>query len=246
MVVCGLGGTVIKDLRYLYQPFFISLKKYGVTKEHFPNNSILNIYGKDKFIAIHEIINQVYSNEKKRIKVIQDIYRDNINKNHIVNDYPEKAEFINSNIPETLFNMRKNGIKVVLTSSYPNDVGNKIIKDLNLQSCFDNYLFDNDPRFSTNKPSIERIRFFMKQFNIKEPNQILKIGSNINDIIEANLIPCGVNIAVLTGYEYENELLDTGADYLINDLSNIISDKSNYLNGQNYANHHNILDKQDL
>lgn len=227
MVVCGLGGTVIEDLRYSYQPFYHSLKKYGINRNTYPIKKQLNIYGKDKFIAIHDIVNQVYPEEKASAKILQQMYRDNKDFKHIINDYPQKAKFINSNIPETLVKLRKSGVKVVLTSEYPKKIGHKIIKDLNLEHCFDNYLFNEDNRFSTNKPSNERILFFMKQFNINDPKEIVKIGSNINDIIEGNMISCGINIAVLTGYEHEDELIETGADYLVNDLSNIIINNKN-------------------
>ncbi len=225
MVVCGLGGTIIHDLRYSYQPFYLSLKKYGIDKNTFPNDNLLNIYGKDKFFAIYDIVNQVYPEEKESNQVLQQMYRDSKNSKHLINDYPRKAEFINTNIPKTLYNMRQRGIKVVLTSAYPKRIGDKIVKDLNLEKCFDNYLFNEDNRFSTNKPSVERINFFMKQFNINDPREIVKIGSNIPDLVEGNMIPCGVNIAVLTGYDYEDELIETGADYLVNDLSNIIVDR---------------------
>ena len=226
MVVCGLGGTIIHDLRYLYQPFYFSLKKYGIDKNNFPKEKHLNIYGKDKFFAIHDIVNQVYPEEKECNQVLRQMYLDSKHSRHLINDYPRKAEFINSNIPKTLYNMRQRGLKVVLTSAYPKRIGHKIVKDLNLEQCFDNYLFNEDDRFSTSKPSVERIHFLMKQFNINDPREIVKIGSNITDLVEGNMIPCGINIAVLTGYDYEDELIETGADYLINDLSNIIVDRN--------------------
>ena len=222
MVVCGLGGTIIHDLRYSYQPFYNSLKKYGIDKNTFPQEEHLNIYGRDKFVAIHDIVNNVYPVEKEATKVLQQIYRDCKDLKHSLNDFPRKAEFINSNIPETLTKMRQGGLKVVLSSAYPKKIGDKIVKDLNLDQCFDNCLFNEDDRFSTNKPSIERIRFFMKQFNINDPREVVKIGSNIDDLVEGNMIPCGVNIAVLTGYDYEDELIKTGVDYIVNDLSNVI------------------------
>ena len=139
------------------------------------------------------------------------MYRDSKDSRYLINDYPRKAEFINTNIPKTLYDMRQRGIKVVLTSAYPKRIGDKIVKDLNLEKYFDNYLFNEDNRFSTNKPSVERINFFMKQFNINDPREIVKIGSNITDLVEGNMIPCGVNIAVLTGYDYEDELIETGS-----------------------------------
>jgi phosphoglycolate phosphatase-like HAD superfamily hydrolase len=224
MVVCGLGGTIINDLRYSYQPFYHSLKKYGINKNTFPSEEHLHLYGRDKCVVVHDIVNQVYPEEKEATKVLQDIYRDIRHQKHIIHDYPRKAEFINSNIPETLVKMREKGLKVVLTSAYPKKIGDKIVKDLNLDHCFDNYLFNEDNTFSTNKPSVERIRFFMEQYNIASPSEIVKVGSNISDLVEGNLIHCGVNIAVLTGYDYEDELIETGADYIINDLSNIIVD----------------------
>ena len=230
MVVCGLGGTIIHDLRYSYQPFYHSLKKYGINKKTFPREELLNIYGRDKFGAIYDIVNEAYPEEKEATKVLQDIYRDTRNQKYIINDYPRKAEFINSNIPKTLYNMRQRGLKVVLTSAYPKRIGHKIVKDLNLEQCFDNYLFNEDDRFSTSKPSVERIHFFMEQYNIASPSEIVKVGSNITDLVEGNMISCGVNIAVLTGYDYEDELIETGADYLINDLSNIIVDRNDLYN----------------
>ena len=123
------------------------------------------------------------------------MYRDSKDSSYLINDYPRKAEFINSNIPKTLVKMRENGLKVVLTSTYPKRIGHKIVKDLNLDQCFDNYLFNEDNTFSTNKPSVERIRFFMKQYNIASPSEIVKVGSNITDLVEGNMISCGVNIA---------------------------------------------------
>ena len=222
MVVCGLGGTIIHDLRYSYQPFYHSLKKYGINKNTFPREEHLNIYGRDKFGAIYDIVNNVYPEEKEATEVLQQIYRDSKDLKHTLNDFPRKAEFINSNIPETLTKIRQGGLKVVLSSAYPKKIGDKIVKDLNLDQCFDNYLFNEDKRFSTNKPSVERVRFCMEQYNITSPSEIVKIGSNIPDLVEGNMISCGVNIAVLSGYDYEDELIETGADYLINDLSNII------------------------
>ena len=222
MIVCGLGGTIIKDLRYLYQPFYNSLQKYGINKSNLPPENYLDIYGMDKFVAIHHVINKVFSREEEATKVLQNIYQDSKDLNYSINNFPIKAEFVNSDISDTLFKLRNNGVKVVFTSSYPKYIGDKIVRDLNLDHYVDNYLFNEDFRFKTNKPSIERIHFLMNQFNILNPKEIIKVGSNINDLVEGNMVSCGVNIAVLTGYDYEDELIEIGADYLLDDLSNII------------------------
>ena len=68
------------------------------------------------------------------------------------------------------------------------------------------------------RPYPYMIKELMKRHNIIDSKQVIKIGDSTNDILEGKKANCFKSIGVLTGAETEEQLLNAGADLILNNI----------------------------
>ena len=61
----------------------------------------------------------------------------------------------------------------------------------------------------------------MSRFDIRHPKHVAKVGDTKNDMKEGVNACCGINIGVLSGFEGKDALLDSGADVVVNKITDL-------------------------
>ena len=72
------------------------------------------------------------------------------------------------------------------------------------------------------RPYPYMINKLIKKHNIKDPKSICKIGDTVNDMKEGKNANCGLVIGVLSGEGTSNELIDAGADMIIDKITDLV------------------------
>ena len=70
------------------------------------------------------------------------------------------------------------------------------------------------------RPYPYMIELMMNKYNIKSEN-VVKIGDTINDMKEGKNANCGLVIGVLTGEGTRTELLNAGADMIVDKITDL-------------------------
>lgn len=139
---------------------------------------------------------------------------------HYRERYREVGMFENSvipGIPELLSELREEGYLLYVATSKPTVFAEQIVKHYNLDSYFQHVVGSHlDGQRSIKQEVIEHVLIH----NTIRPEQALMIGDRKHDIIGAKA--CAVaSIGVTFGYGSEDELRSAGADYIVNQVTEI-------------------------
>ena len=116
---------------------------------------------------------------------------------------------------EQLSNFRK-----AIYSNKPQDLTDKVIEGLDLNSYFDMVQGADTSKYKT-KPSPEGIHYILKRLNI-EPKNTIMVGDSTHDILAGKR--AGVRTCAVTyGYREKEILANESPDYLIHELPELLS-----------------------
>ena len=124
-------------------------------------------------------------------------------------------------IPELLQNLKEQGRHLVVATSKPEEYSIKIIEHFNLSKYFD-FVCGSLMDESRSKKS-EVIAYALERCGLGENDKgrVLMVGDRFHDIEGAKqngLKSCGV----LFGYGSHTELVDAGADYIVEDVNELL------------------------
>ena len=135
--------------------------------------------------------------------------------------FAEKGLFENSvypGIPELLAKLNKNGKKLVVATSKPEEFSVKIIEHFGLSQYFENVCGSLMDESRSKKDQV--IEYAIERNHISDKSKILMIGDRKHDILGAKKVglkSCGV----LFGYGSLEELQTAGADFIAENVSRL-------------------------
>ena len=135
--------------------------------------------------------------------------------------FAEKGLFENSvypGIPELLAKLNKNGNKLVVATSKPEEFSVKIIEHFGLSQYFENVCGSLMDESRSKKDQV--IEYAIERNHISDKSKILMIGDRKHDILGAKKVglkSCGV----LFGYGSLEELQTAGADFIAENVSRL-------------------------
>lgn len=220
MLVFDMSGTVINDSGLFYKTIFNTLRDNGLNIDR---KDMRNWYGLSKYEIMNYYLYNKTSfergNENFGIMKSQ-IYKDF--NNNILEQYfnnNNNIRLMNKNIPNLFNQIREKNIKICLNTGFNKNIQEELIWKLNLNTLIDDYICSDDVQ--NERPEPDMIETLMKRNNINDPKQVIKIGDTKNDILEGLNANCLLSIGVLTGRSNFNNLIDAGANHIINDLNDL-------------------------
>ena len=215
MIVSDMAGTTINESGIIYQSIYNTIQKMKYPVEL---KDKYNWHGRDKKEAIIEHI-QKYDPNINVDKTYQQANK--ILLNELSTEYfdNQKASLIDNEKLSSFFNyLRISNIKVTLQTGYPSIFQDEIIKHFKMNHFVDDWISSQD--VEKGRPHPYMIEFMMNKYNIKSEN-VAKIGDTINDMKEGKNANCGIVIGVLTGEGTRTELLNAGADMIVNKITDL-------------------------
>ncbi len=217
-LVCGMRGTIFRENGAINSTIKSTLIKMGYNK---PVDT-KEWFGLDKRqIFFNEIYKYYDPPGVKHIPPMVDEAEKIFSKELKWTSFEDNIELVDSRIPDFFSNIRMNGIKVGLTTSYSSCYQKELIKHLELEKHVDGFISSESVRYG--KPSPHMIHRLMEQCDISNVNNVAKVGDSYNDMIEGKNAGCRLTIGVLTGRDSKEKLLKKG-DFVANNLIDLHDD----------------------
>jgi phosphonatase-like hydrolase len=220
LLVCDMAGTVINEKGQIYKSLFNTLKDLnynpsiddmeswgGKEKRHILTQQIYKSISRGEYVPA-DFTHMVDIAEEKLIEDLKDNY---FNKPGI------------SLVDDELFNFfdcaRINGIKIVLNTGYSKEFQQEIVNHFNFDLHVDDFISSEEVKYG--RPYPYMIHELMTRFDIQNPKHVAKVGDTKNDMKEGVNACCGINIGVLSGLENKNALFESGADVVVNKITDL-------------------------
>lgn len=216
MVVFDMAGTTINENNVVYKTLQKAINEVGFD---FTLDQVLaQGAGKEKLQAIKSIL-EVYAG------TTDDELADNIYSKfivHLATAYETLDILPQNNATELFEALADRDILVVLNTGYNRETAQSIITKLSWEKGieFDSLVTATD--VNKNRPNPDMILFAMEQFDITDPNEVIKVGDSIIDIEEGQNAGCIYNIGITTGAHTRDQLLSADPDYIIDNLLELL------------------------
>jgi len=213
LIVCDMAGTTVNEGGIVYKTLVQTIKRYGL---EIGDNEIKYWYGVNKTEVLKYFLNRSGEDDTKLPEMLTD-FKTNLKKNYFED---KTIALIHPKLPELFKTLRKRGIKIALNSGFSVDIQEALIENLGMRSFIDGYI--SSESVPQGRPEPYMIQELMKRFNIDDPNQVIKLGDSVNDILEGKNAGCFKSIGVLSGAERKQNLLDAGADMILNSVMDLM------------------------
>jgi len=220
LLVCDMAGTVINEQGQIYKSLFNTLKDLNYKPKI---DDLENWGGKEKrYILTQQIYKSVSMGEyvPTHLTHMVDIAEEKLMED-LKDNYFNKSCV--SLMDDELFNFfdcaRMNGIKIALNTGYSKDFQREIINHFNLDLHVDDFISSEEVKYG--RPYPYMIHTLMSRFDIRHPKHVAKVGDTKNDMKEGVNACCGINIGVLSGFEGKDALFESGADVVVNKITDL-------------------------
>jgi phosphonatase-like hydrolase len=150
---------------------------------------------------------------------------DSIYENFIVQlteAYAELEVLPQNNAKELFAALKERSILTILNTGYNRETALSLIAKLGWEKGIDFDELVTATDVNKNRPSPDMILFAMKQFDITDGAQVVKVGDSIIDIEEGKNAGCSMNIGITTGAHTREQLLTANPEYIIDDLIDLL------------------------
>jgi len=215
MIVCDMAGTIIKENNIVYKTLYEVIKSFNNTLlqedinkfKGFNKLEVIDHFVKKQGLPIRESRLLIKQSNNKFNSLLKEKY--SVDKN---------VKLIHPHLPNLLNTLRDNDKKIVLNTGYNKEIQNILIDKFSLNKCIDDYISSEEVKVG--RPYPYMIYNLMERNNIKNINQVIKIGDTPVDILEGRNAGC-FTIGVLSGASTYEELNASRPNIIINDIMDI-------------------------
>jgi len=216
MVVFDMAGTTVDEDNVVYKTLQKAINESGF---NFSLDQVLaEGAGKEKLQAIKSVLKVYGKNESEQLA--NTIYQKFIGL--LAKAYETLEILPQDNAVELFQALKQRHILVVLNTGYNAETAQSLIRKLGWKPGveFDGLITASDVQ--NNRPNPDMILLAMKQFQIENPSQVIKVGDSNIDIEEGKNAGCRLNIGITTGAHTYEQLESAGPDFIIDNLIELI------------------------
>jgi phosphonatase-like hydrolase len=216
MVIFDMAGTTVDENNVVYKTLqkAINERGYTLTLEQVLKTGA----GKEKLQAIKSILSEYFQIQDDELS--DDIYQSFIVQ--LAEAYNTIDVFPQSNAIELFHELKRRNILVLLNTGYNAETAELLIRKLEWKKGTDYDSLVTATDVKNNRPQPDMILLGMKQFNIDNASEVIKVGDSIIDIEEGEQAGCKMNIGITTGAHTREQLQSAKPDYIIGDLIELL------------------------
>jgi len=218
LVVFDIAGTTVKDDHNVSKAFQAALKKY---RYDVPLELINPLMGYEKNEAITQML-QLHETDKEKITVdlVDAIHREFVKQ--MIRFYQfEPGIAPLPNVEETFFKLQQMGIKIGINTGFSRDIADTIVHRLQwLEKGLIDVIIGSD-EVELGRPHPFMIRKIMKDLDITDPLEVVKVGDTEVDVREGQNAGCRYVIGVTTGIFTREELEPYKPTHIIDDIAQV-------------------------
>lgn len=213
LLVCDMAGTTVNEGGIVYIALRSAMNKHGlgVTLDEMEP-----WHGIQKSEVMEHFLTQRGAKPDLMGK-IETSFDEELQEAYFSSD--AKLSFIDPKLPEYFHELRSNGIKVALNTGYPSTIQNGILDKLGMREHVDVYTCAYN--VSAGRPSPYMVFQLMEMTNTRNVAQVCKAGDTLADIGEGRNSGCGLVVGVTSGADTEKQLLASGADLVVPNVTHI-------------------------
>jgi phosphonatase-like hydrolase len=215
LMVCDMAGTTVNEGGLVYKTLFNTIKGYDI---YIKEDEMKDWYGVNKTQVLQHFINRdpEYKDNEAILPQMLNSFKKSLRKSYFDDGV---VKLIDSNMPCLFNRLRKNNIKIALNTGFSVDLQEALLESLNMYDFIDGYI--SSESVPHGRPEPYMINELMRRFEISDPKMVAKVGDSQADMQEGKNAGCGVIIGVLTGAETRENLLNAGADIVLNSVMEI-------------------------
>jgi len=219
LVVFDIAGTTVKDDHNVSKAFQAALKKYHY---EVPLELINPLMGYEKNEAITQMLH-LHEADKAKINsdLVDAIHREFVKQ--MIDFYQfEPGIAPLPNVEETFVKLHQMGIKIGINTGFSRDIADTIVTRLQwLEKGLIDEVIGSD-EVELGRPHPFMIRQIMKDCDITDPLEVVKVGDTEVDVREGQNAGCRYVIGVTTGIFTREELEPYKPTHIIDDIAQVI------------------------
>ena len=216
MTVFDMAGTTVNEDNVVYKTLRKAINEAGF--EFTLDQVLAEGAGKEKLQAIKSVLS-VYGGIEDD-SLASSIFQSFINQ--LATAYDTMEILPQHHATELFAELKKRGIIVVLNTGYNLQTAHSLISKLGwmIGDQIDAVVTASD--VSNNRPKPDMIILAMKQFDITDPQEVLKVGDSTIDIEEGRNAGCRFNIGITTGAHTKEQLEIVNPDFILDNLLELL------------------------
>jgi phosphonatase-like hydrolase len=216
MTVFDMAGTTVNEDNVVYKTLRKAINEAGF--EFTLDQVLAEGAGKEKLQAIKSVLS-VYrgiEDESLASSIFQNFLK------QLETAYDTMEILPQNNAADLFTELKKRGIIVVLNTGYNLQTAHSLISKLGwiIGYQIDAVVAASD--VSNNRPKPDMIILAMKQFDITDPQEVLKVGDSTIDIEEGRNAGCRFNIGITTGAHTKEQLETVNPDFILDNLLELL------------------------
>lgn len=216
MVVFDMAGTTVDENNVVYKTLqkVINEKGYDLSLEQVLKEGA----GKEKLQAIKTILAECLQiNDDELAGEIYTGFLAQLGK-----AYATMEIFPQDSALELFHQLKMRNILVILNTGYNLETAEMLIEKLGWKKGidFDGLVTATDVQ--NNRPEPDMILLAMKQFHLREGDEVVKVGDSIIDIEEGEQAGCKMKIGITTGAHTREQLQTANPDHIIDNLVELL------------------------
>jgi phosphonatase-like hydrolase len=219
LVVFDIAGTTVKDDHNVSKAFQAALKKYNY---EVPLELINPLMGYEKNEAITQMLH-LHEADKAKINsdLVDAIHREFVKQMIDFYQFEPGIEPL-PNVEETFAKLHEMGIKIGINTGFSRDIADTIVTRLQWieKGLIDEVIGSDEVELGRPHPFM--IKKIMKDCDIADPLEVVKVGDTEVDVREGQNAGCRYVIGVTTGIFTREELEPYKPTHIIDDIAQVI------------------------
>jgi phosphonatase-like hydrolase len=217
LVVLDMAGTTVDDTFSVHTAMIKAFKDNGLEINREIASHVLAV---PKPIGIQTILTSFFDiNNSELVSKIHISFMDHMN------FYYRESELVKETKDTTrlfLF-LKERDIKIVLDTGFSKETADLIIDRLQWHSVIDGLVCSDDP--SIGRPKPDMIYKAMELTGVDDSKFVVKVGDTPNDMLQGKNAKCKWTIGVNSGAFCNEDLINSGADLIVDYPYQIINSK---------------------
>jgi phosphonatase-like hydrolase len=218
LVVFDMAGTTVRDKGSVADAFMEAAAQYGV---QVPRGEVNKVMGFRKKEAIRILLDKFYLEPVEDLDGLIENIHDTFTRN-MVSFYEQDQDLAPLPHAEKTFAwLKERGIKIALNTGFTRPITNAILHRLQWDNKDVIDMVISSDGVPEGRPHPYMIEAIMKQLQVTDPAQVVKVGDTEVDVAEGRNAGCGLVVSVTTGAYTRNELEQYSPDNIIDSLAEL-------------------------